>query len=259
MRYQSTFLLLRVSDPLPYAGLSRANGEKDWSEIDVSTQILRLICRVSGRAFVGTELYRNEEWIDISCKVGTVSEDPCSIGAYQMHKYTRDIFLAALKLRAVPFFIRPLIAVLISDLRRVYHHNDRARALVQPILQQREQDAKSVPGYAKPNDTIQWIHDMVPEDDKKDYAYQGAAQLAITAVSVQSTSKLIVNVILNLIRYAEYVPILKEEIQTVLAECGGEWTLESMGRLEKLDSFMKESLRFEPPLTGKFAQRSILK
>ena len=169
-----------------------------------------------------------------------------------MHKYTRDIFVAALKLRAVPSFLRPLVAVLISDLRRVYHHNDRARALIQPILQQREQDAKTVPGCTTPNDTIQWIHDLIPEEDKKDYAYQGAAQLAITAVSVQSTSKLIVNVILNLIKYAEYVPILKEEIQTVLSECGGAWTLESMGRLEKLDSFMRESLRFEPPLTGKF-------
>lgn len=176
-----------------------------------------------------------------------------------MHKYTRDLFVAALKLRAVPSFLRPLAAVLISDLRRVYQHNDRARALVQPILQQREQDVKTVPGYAKPNDTIQWIHDLIPEEDKKDYAYQGAAQLAITAVSVQSTSKLIVNVVLNLIKYAEYVPILKEEIQTVLAECGGEWTLESMSRLEKLDSFMRESLRFEPPLTGKFAQRSVFK
>lgn len=122
---------------------------------------------------------------------------------------------------------------------------------MQPILQQREADEKTTLGYTKPNDTIQWLHDYIPEEDKKDYAYQGAGQLAITAVSVQSTSKLIVNILLNLMTYAEYVPIIKEEIETVLAECGNEWTLDSMNRLEKLDSFMKESLRFEPPLTGK--------
>lgn len=124
--------------------------------------------------------------------------------------------------------------------------------MVQPVLQQREKEAQTVPGYTKPNDTIQWLHDLIPAEDKKDYAFQGVIQLAITAVSVQSTSKLIVNVILNLIKYAEYVPVLVEEIQTVLAECGGEWTLDSMGRLEKLDSFIRESLRFEPPLTGKY-------
>ncbi|KAL4977327.1 cytochrome P450 [Aspergillus desertorum] len=211
----------------------------DWTEIDISTRIVRVICRVSGRAFVGTGLHRNEEWINISCN------------------YTKDLFLAALKLRAVPSFLRPVLALLLPDLRRVYRHNDRARALVQPILQQREQDEKTNPGYAKPNDTIQWIHDLIPEEDRKDYAYQGAAQLAITAVSVQSTSKLIVNVLLNLMKYDEYVPILKEEIETVLAESGGVWTLESMGRLEKLDSFMRESLRFEPPLTATFQRRAL--
>lgn len=105
-------------------------------------------------------------------------------------------------------------------------------------------------GYEKPSDTIQWMHDLLPGEDKQNYALQGVLQLAITAVSIQSTSKLIVNIILNLMKYTEYVPILKEEIEAVLGECGGEWTLESMARLEKLDSFMRESLRFEPPLTG---------
>lgn len=188
--------------------------------------------------------------------MGTAYKDTSEFNkAYQIHQYTKDVFLSALKLRAVPSFLRPLAALLLPDLKRVYQHNERARALVQPILQQREQGAKTVSGYSKPSDTIQWIHDLIPEEDKKDYAYQGAAQLAITAVSVQTTSKLIVNVILNLMTYIEYVPILKEEIQTVLAKCGGKWTLESMSELEKLDSFVRESLRFEPPLSGKLPIR----
>ncbi|KAL4939386.1 hypothetical protein BDV06DRAFT_214358 [Aspergillus oleicola] len=213
----------------------------DWTEVDISTQILRVICRVSGRAFVGTGLHRNDEWIDISCN------------------YTRDLFLSALKLRAVPSIFRPLLALFLPDLHRVYRHNDRARALVQPILQQRERERDAVDNveYSKPNDTIQWLHDLIPDKDKRDYAYQGAAQLAITAVSVQSTSKLIVNILLNLMKYDEYVPILKEEIETVLAESGGTWTLESMARLEKMDSFMRESLRFEPPLTATFQRRTL--
>lgn len=40
-----------------------------WVEVDPAAKMLRLISRISGRAFVGDELYRNEEWIDISCKV----------------------------------------------------------------------------------------------------------------------------------------------------------------------------------------------
>ncbi|KAH2314215.1 hypothetical protein KXV47_002739 [Aspergillus fumigatus] len=104
--------------------------------------------------------------------------------------------------------------------------------------------------YTKPNDAIEWIWDLVPNEDKKNYGYQGIAQLAIAAVSVRTTSKLLTNIVLNLIAYPEYVPILKEEIENVLASCDGQWTLDSMSKLEKLDSFMKESLRFDTPLTG---------
>ncbi|KAH3147026.1 hypothetical protein KXW18_005896 [Aspergillus fumigatus] len=104
--------------------------------------------------------------------------------------------------------------------------------------------------YTKPNDAIEWIWDLVPNEDKKNYGYQGIAQLAIAAVSVRTTSQLLTNIVLNLIAYPEYVPILKEEIENVLASCDGQWTLDSMSKLEKLDSFMKESLRFDTPLTG---------
>ncbi|KAH8659907.1 cytochrome P450 [Xylariales sp. PMI_506] len=209
----------------------------EWTEIDISAQILLLTCRVSGRAFVGTGLNRSEEWIHIS------------------YNFTRDLFLAALKLRALPSFLRPIAAPLISELRRVYQHNNRARALIQPILEQRAKE-ETTPGYVKPSDTIQWIHDLIPEENKKDYYFQGALQLALMGVSVQSTSKLIVTIILNLMKYAEYVPILEEEVRTTLHGCEGEWTLESMARLEKLDSFMRESMRFEPPLTATFQRRT---
>lgn len=166
-------------------------------------------------------------------------------------QFTKDLFLAALKLRAVPWIFRPFIALLLPDLRRVYRHYNRAEALIRPIVQQRERDARAMPGYMGPSDTIQWMYQHISDQEKKDYYFQGVMQLAITGVSVQSTSKLIVNIALNLLKYDEYVPTLLEEIRRVLAECNGEWTLESMNRLEKLDSFMKESMRFEPPLTGK--------
>ena len=45
--------------------------------------------------------------------------------------------------------------------------------------------------------------------------------------------------------------MLREEIESVLKECGGEWTLESMGNLKKLDSFVKETLRHSGHLVGK--------
>ena len=68
---------------------------------------------------------------------------------------------------------------------------------------------------------------------------------------MNTTSQLITNAIFNLATYPEYVPILKEEMDAVFEESGREWTLESMGKLKKLDSFIKETLRYNGHLTGK--------
>jgi cytochrome P450 len=47
----------------------------------------------------------------------------------------------------------------------------------------------------------------------------------------------------------EYIKPLREEIRAVMAEHGGTITTRGLQQMMKLDSFMKESLRFNPPLT----------
>jgi hypothetical protein len=159
------------------------------------------------------------------------------------------------KLKMLPSFLRPIGSYFVPEIKKCLNQNTRARDLLIPIIKEREQ-AEKLPGYEKPNDAIEWVRDLLPEADKKDYGYQGIAQLAIGAVSVHTVTQLTTNTIFNLAAYPEYVPILKEEIDTVLAESGGEFTLESMSKLKKLDSFMKEALRFNTPTTSKHFQTS---
>ena len=41
----------------------------DWFPIQVYPKILRLVSRVNAKIFVGNDLHKNEEWIEISCNV----------------------------------------------------------------------------------------------------------------------------------------------------------------------------------------------
>jgi len=149
----------------------------------------------------------------------------------------------------IPHVLRPVVYPLVPHVRRVWRHNAKARDLLIPIIKQREHDEKLV-GSDKPNDAIEWMRDLLPEADKQDYGFQGIAQLAIGAVSIHTVTQLTTNTIFNLTAYPEYIPILKEEIDTVLRDSDGVWTLEGMARLKKLDSFIKESLRYETPNTS---------
>ena len=58
--------------------------------------------------------------------------------------------------------------------------------------------------------------------------------------------------LLELAARPDYQPLLRDEIrQVVLGEEGkGEWTLASIGRLHKLDSFMRETRRVRPLFNG---------
>ena len=102
----------------------------------------------------------------------------------------------------------------------------------------------------KPNDALEWLRDLVPESERDDAHVHGILQLAIGAVSVNTTSQLITNTIYNLAAYPEYVSILEDEINAVLEESGGKLTLRRMELLKKMDSFIKETLRYNGHLTG---------
>lgn len=49
----------------------------------------------------------------------------------------------------------------------------------------------------------------------------------------------------------EIVPELREEVRSVLAEHNNTFTSTAMQNMKKLDSFLKETLRFHPASAGK--------
>jgi cytochrome P450 len=62
----------------------------------------------------------------------------------------------------------------------------------------------------------------------------------------------------NLAAYPHLIPMLREEILTVLSEHSNEMSAPALQAMKKLDSVLKETLRFHPPGTGSFA-RKVLK
>ena len=161
-----------------------------------------------------------------------------------------------MKLRFFHPWLRPIVQHFIAELRTVRRCNARARELLTPLIQARDNQEKHWSGggfveeYEKPNDAVEWLRDIVPEPDRSSAHFHAISQLGISAVSVTTTSELITNAIFNLAAYPEYVPLLKEEMECVLAKHGGQWSLESMREMKKMDSFVKETLRYNGHLTG---------
>ena len=66
--------------------------------------------------------------------------------------------------------------------------------------------------------------------------------------AIHTTSVTLTNVLFDIAARREYVEPLREEMEEVIRAHG--WTKEGMGKMRKLDSFMKESSRLSGVATG---------
>jgi len=161
--------------------------------------------------------------------------------------YTTDTVVGSANLVKYSSWLRPLVARINPTMRRCRAHVPNALRIIGPVIKSRVDSTISKPDAPKPNDFIQWQFDRSPSDKKFDLKYQSIGQLKIGFAGIHTTSQNLTHVFFDLAAHPEYTQPLREELKEVLADCGGVLTKQSITKLRKLDSFMKESQRVNPP------------
>ena len=115
----------------------------DWTAVKVQPVALRLVARMSGRAFVGPDVCRSEQWMDTSIN-------------FAVH-----VLMAVVKLQFFPGWLRPVAQFFVSELGQLRRDLAVATSLLRPVIEERLRDA-DVPGYEKPDDFIQWLLEALP-------------------------------------------------------------------------------------------------
>ncbi|KAI0778805.1 cytochrome P450 [Trametes elegans] len=196
--------------------------ENDWLEVPVMKAMLQIVARASSRVFVGTPLCRNQEYLDLSIS------------------FTIDIVKDKTLVRFFPEFMRPLVGRLSSSVRATLR---RSIPHLKPELDRRRENmAKWGDEWPdKPNDLLQWIMDAA---QTRDYSDEGIARriLIVNFAAIHTSSNSVCHAIFHLAERPDHVELLREEIESILKEEG--WTKNAMGRMWKLDSFLRESQRF---------------
>ncbi|KAI2622158.1 ent-kaurene oxidase [Hypomontagnella submonticulosa] len=204
---------------------------QEWTPFKIQPFMVRTVARLSGRIFVGPALNRVEEWMDVSINFAITA------------------FIAVIKLQFFPPWMRPVAQYLVSELRTIRKDLEKAQAMLTPIIEERIRDSE-IPGYEKPDDFVQWLQDALPEDQKRDYYIQGKVQLLLSAASIHTTSNLTTDCIYDLAVHQDMQEILREEAQEVFDDDEAWGKKDSMARLKKLDSFIKESQRLSGNVTS---------
>lgn len=153
------------------------------------------------------------------------------------------VFTACVKLQFFPEWARPVGQHLVSELRQIRRDIKIAKDMLAPVVEERLQDLDTPSAEDKPDDFIQWLMEALPEEEKGDVQTQAELQLILAAASIHTTNNLLCECMCDLAAYPDVQEELRREAFQILEVENGWARKESMPRLKKLDSFMREVQR----------------
>ncbi|KAK0229996.1 cytochrome P450 [Armillaria nabsnona] len=190
---------------------------EDWVEIPAYDTILQMVCRVSNRMFVGLPLCRNPEYVKLNIN------------------YTIELFAFARIINILPTVLKmQVILTQYSTTKTEKFLGDTIRER----MHQQDVYGKDWPG--KPNDLVSWLLDIT-YDKRRSVRDHCDRVLMLNTGAIHTTSMTLTNALYALATYPEYAEILRDEVESIINEEG--YTKSAMGKMSKLDSFVKEAQR----------------
>jgi hypothetical protein len=196
-----------------------------WVPVQIYKILGTLINRISNRIFLGKDDCNNMKWCEASIA------------------YSENVTLTVMIIRCFPLWLRSFAAYLVPSAWRLQSNLRAAKKALVPVINRRREAAKK-PGYEKPNDFLQWMMDAANEEEGRPEKL-AHRQLILILASVHTTTMTGAHAFYDLCAHPEYFEPLREEIADVLREEGG-WQKTTLTKLQRLDSFLKESQRMNP-------------
>ncbi|KAI6111835.1 cytochrome P450 [Pisolithus croceorrhizus] len=194
----------------------------EWKPV-VALQANRHVgARIFSRVFVGLPLCRNPDWL----KFG--------------NQHAIDSIISMAKMDLFPRFMWPLVAIFLTS---TGNHVERGVEFLGPTIRERQKLADRTRGgevVDMPDDFLQWLIENGTESDERDITQR---ILNMIFVSVQGTASSLTRAVYDLAAHPEYLVPLREEVDAVVRQDG--WTKAAIDKMYKVDSFLKESYRFD--------------
>lgn len=188
----------------------------------VADKFTQLVGRVSSRMFGGTELSQHKEWVNTTIT------------------FAIDGFIGAQKIKKFPHFIRPIAAKFIPEIAKIKNHYKVAHDLLIPMLKERRTGEK-------PMDLLQWMMENA-KGEETDEQFIADIQLKVSFAAIHTSAAAPTQLIYDLCQMPEIIAPLREELKEALEKNDGHLTKQAFNMMPKMDSFLKESQRFNPLL-----------
>lgn len=234
-------VLASFAAEVDYAVTQNIGPCEDWTSIKPRYAMSRIASLMSGRAFVGLPLSRDEEWVE-----ATVN-------------YTQTVSWAWMILHILPQPLRYLVAPILPPVRKLKRQRTINEKKLTTLLIERDTPSKwhrdnaagKVKGGKEPGgDMLDWF--MSQYSHPPSIKELGRDQLLATFASIYNLSNALSYIVFDLAATSpEDIEAMRQEVIDVLGGSDGVIDKNALVKLRKLDSFAKESQRLSPPSLGK--------
>ncbi len=211
---------------LGYTGINWLRVQ-DWTEVMVADRFVQLVGRVSSRMFGGTALSQHKEWVNATITFAT------------------DGFIGAQKIKKFPHFLRPIACKFIPEITKIKNHYKLAHDLLIPMLKERKRTGET------PMDLLQWMVENA-KGDETDEQFIADIQLKVSFAAIHTSAAAPTQLIYDLCAMPEIIEPLRQELKEALEKNDGHLTKQAFNQMPKMDSFLKESQRFNPLLLSEY-------
>ncbi|KAK1848827.1 cytochrome P450 [Colletotrichum chrysophilum] len=208
-----------------------------WISVEINPSFRPLVNQAFGRVLVDAPLCRDPGWLDHANGLGL------------------KMMLAARDLRTIPDCLRPLAKQFLPTYRSLMTARRELASRIDPLVQRR---------LSCRNMHDDRHHDMIEYQLNHSAGWRGVdinfqtGQIFDNVFAGDSTfSRSLMQCIYDLATYPEYQKPLREEIRTMLSN-GATLSLQNIGMLRKVDSFMKEVLRLSPGTLVVMARKALV-
>ncbi|MCJ1438191.1 hypothetical protein MMC27_007578 [Xylographa pallens] len=225
-----SFLTKPMQEELNYAVMKELPHSEDWVAIKPYYSVLRLVARISARIFLGLPLCRNEQWLNISTE------------------FTENVFVTLVILKLFPTWTYRILSYVLPSSWRGHRYIRQAKKLLIPEIIRRQEARASSEKPLEEKNLLSWMMEISTEEEG-DPASLAHLEVVMSLASIHTSQMNAVHVMYDLAARPEYIEPIREEIRQVIRSEGEwmKWEKSTFTKLQKLDSFMRESQRFNPP------------
>lgn len=142
---------------------------EDWTELNVFSKSMSIVSVVASSVFVGPELCRDNEWLEMSTR------------------FTNNLFAAATALKAYPQFLRRFAQYWCPEALAVREEGRKAHALLKPVIESRQALRDGHPD-STPSDLIHWLVNKAPKFGKDNIDFLVHSELQLTLAAFNNTN-----------------------------------------------------------------------